>query len=147
MGSEVYNPLLIIYRMPIPFEFVIDGPPLSLQARRSSLRRWTQDLKSTASQQWGTSSPFTEDVAVTITNFFYGEALDVDNMAKPILDALKLLIYADDSQVTDLLCRKRDRDGDLRIPNPSQVLLERLSRPGPFVHIFVDNALNQEVTI
>ncbi len=82
---------------------------------------------------------------VTITNFFYGEALDVDNMAKPILDALNGVIYVDDSQVSDLVCRKRDRKGDMRIPSPSQILLSRLGQPKPFLHIFVEKAPhNQE---
>jgi hypothetical protein len=62
------------------------------------------------------------------TYFFGGASLDVDNMAKPILDALKGLVYSDDSQVTDLLCRKRDLKGDLRIQNPSPVLLASFSQ-------------------
>ena len=82
---------------------------------------------------------------VTITYFFEGASLDVDNIPKPILDALNGRVYSDDSQVTDLLCRKRDLSGDLRIPQPSALLLESLSRSEQFLHIIVTNALNQEV--
>ena len=78
-----------------------------------------------------------------ITNFFHGSAPDLDNMAKPILDALKDVIYDDDSQVSDLVFRKRDRNSDVPIPSPSPILLERLGQPGPFVHVFVDYALNR----
>ena len=99
-------------------------------------------MKSTASQHWGPDPPFTGEVRVTITNFYYGSTSDVDNAAKPILDALKDVVYADDSQVSDLVSRKRDRNGDPRIPSPSQVSMERLTDPEPFIHIFVDNALN-----
>ena len=44
-----------------------------------------------------------------------------------------------------LLCRKRDLNGDLRIQNPSLVLIEALRHSEQFLHITVDNALNQEV--
>ncbi len=68
-----------------------------------------------------------------------------DNLPKPILDALKGLVYSDDAQVSDLLCRKRDLNGDLRIQNPSSVLLETLGHSERFLHIAVDNAPSQEV--
>jgi len=82
---------------------------------------------------------------VTITYFFDGASLDVDNIPKPILDAMKGVVYSDDSEVTDLLCRKRDLSGDLRIPHPSALLLEALGRSEQFIHIMVTNALSQEV--
>ena len=82
---------------------------------------------------------------VVITYYFKGESLDVDNMPKPILDALKGLVYADDDQVTDLVCRKRDRDRDLQFENPSSVLVETLGRSEQFLHITVANAPSLEV--
>ena len=82
---------------------------------------------------------------VSITYFFEGGSLDVDDIPKPILDALKGLVYRDDSQVTDLLCRKRDLNGDLRIQNPASVLLGTLGQSEQFLHITVISALNQEV--
>ena len=51
---------------------------------------------------------------VVLTYYFKdesrSESLDVDNIPKPILDALSGLVYADDRQITDLVCRKRDRE-------------------------------------
>ena len=82
---------------------------------------------------------------VVITYFFKGEALDVDNMPKPILDALNGLVYADDSQITDLVCRKRDRNRDLQFENPSSVLVETLGRSEQFLYITVANARSLEV--
>ena len=82
---------------------------------------------------------------VIITYLYKGASLDVDNLPKPILDALKGLVYSDDAQVSDLLCRKRDLNGDLRIQNPSSVLLETLGHSERFLHIAVDNAPSQEV--
>ena len=82
---------------------------------------------------------------VVITYYFKGGSLDVDNMPKPILDALNEMVYDDDSQVTDLVSRKRDRNRDLRFENPSSVLLETLGRSEQFLHITVANALSLEV--
>ena len=82
---------------------------------------------------------------VGITYYFKGEALDVDNMPKPILDAMKGLVYADDDQITDLVCRKRDRDRDLKFENPSPILLETFGRSEQFLHIIVTEALSLEV--
>ena len=68
-------------------------------------------------------------------------------MPKPILDALKGLVYSDDSQVTDLLCRKRDLNGDLQIQDPSLVLLATLRRSEQSLHIMVARAMSQEVAV
>ena len=107
--------------MAIPFEFVIPGPPVSLQARRSERRdQWKQDVRSAAEKHWGGEPPFTGPVAVTITYFFGRVWFDVDNIPKPILDAMEGLVYANDRQIFDLLCRKRELDPNLRIRNASQ---------------------------
>ena len=130
----------------MPFEFVIDGPPVSQQARRRSrVKEWTKQVHNVAETRWDTASPFVGEVMVTITYLYEGASLDVDNISKPILDALKGLVYSDDAQVSDLLCRKRDLNGDLRIQNPSSVLMETLRHSEQFLHITVDNARNQEV--
>ena len=96
-------------------------------------------------EEWDAEPPFAGEVMVGITYYFKGESLDVDNMPKPILDALKGLVYADDDQITDLVCRKRDRDRDLEFENPSPVLLETLERSEQFLHIIVTEALSLEV--
>jgi crossover junction endodeoxyribonuclease RusA len=41
--------------------------------------------------------------------------MDIDNLPKPILDALKGLVYLDDTQITDVVCRKRNLHSDLRV--------------------------------
>ena len=56
------------------------------------------------------------------------------------------LIYVDDSQVTDLLCRKRDVDADLRLEeNASSVVLAALAGRDEFLHVVVADAPSQEV--
>ena len=74
-----------------------------------------------------------------------GAPVDVDNMAKPIPDALSGLVYEDDAQVCDLLCRKRDRNEELLIRNPSVDVPESLRVARPVLHIVVAPATTAEV--
>ena len=72
-------------------------------------------------------------------------APDVDNIPKPILDALKGLVYSDDSQVTDLLCRKRNLNDISQVESPSIILNKAFDRGDEFLHIVVEDAPIQEV--
>ena len=109
------------------------------------MREWMLDVRNTAKRDWDTEPPYTGEVKVAITYFFDHPLIDVDNVPKPILDALKGLVYADDCQVTDLLCRRRDLNAELQFHNPSPVLFPMLGRPEQFLHIVVTSALSQEV--
>lgn len=68
-------------------------------------------------------------------------------MAKPILDALSGLVYEDDAQVSDLLCRKRNRNEELLIRDPSADVLESLRVAGPVLHVVVAPATTAEVAL
>lgn len=81
---------------------------------------------------------------LTITYFYEGVAVDVDNIVKPIQDALIGLIYLDDEQVTDVLSRKRDLNGNFRIGRVSSVVAEGLNRGREFLHVRVEDAPDQE---
>ena len=122
---------------------------MSKQARRRKrVRAWTQYVQNFAGLSWGVEQPFVGDVMVTIT-YLYNRGsidIDVDNIPKPILDALKGLVYSDDSQVTDLLCRKRRYGVELRIPDPSPLLRSSYENSEEFVHVNVDNAQSTEVS-
>lgn len=132
--------------MALPFEFIIDGPPVSQQTRSRQRRtEWTQEVRAGAVQYWGQAYPFTHPVMVTVTHFFGRVELDVDNIPKLILDGLKGLVYVDDSQVTDMLCRKRNLNDTLRVHNPSLVLSDALGRGDEFLHIVVEDSAFQEV--
>ena len=39
---------------------------------------------------------------IAITHFYGGASMDVDNIPKPVLDALEGLVYVDDEQLTDM---------------------------------------------
>ena len=103
-------------------------------------------MRRVAAQYWSVEElPDTGSIMVTIIYFYDSVTLDVDNIPKPILDALKGLVYVDDEQVTDIVCRKRDLNTDVRIENPSSILSDGLASTKQFLYIAVDEAPEQGV--
>jgi crossover junction endodeoxyribonuclease RusA len=80
-----------------------------------------------------------------ITYFYESVSMDIDNIPKPISDALKGLVSLNNEQVTDVVCRKRDLHSSLRIESPSSILADGLSRGNEFLYIVVEEAPEQEV--
>ncbi len=132
--------------MPIPFELIMEQTPVSYQTRKKERRgNWRQDVESAARQVWGLESPVTASVMITITYIFDDTPIDLDNMAKPILDGLKGVVFQDDRQVFDLLCRMRDRKKNLRFRRASPELLSALATSKQALHIKVEAMQELEV--
>ena len=115
----------------LPFEFVVLGRPRTKNANSS--KKWELDVEKAARQRWGNCEPATSDLAVSITylcNTFQpgGQQPDSDNIAKPIVEALKHLVYHDDHIVTDVLCRRRILEGVLQNESSSALLIAYLSQ-------------------
>lgn len=130
--------------MPIP-PILIPGPAASENARRNDYDRWCawkKTVKMKVREHWhGEPLPDNRSVAVTITYFAQGgpgEPHDVDNLAKPILDAMKCTVYVDDKQVSDLLCRMRYLKTSPPPLNPPAGLDEYLGQQEPVVVIEID---------
>ena len=131
----------------LPFEFRIDQAPVSQQARRRKLRdEWRETVRRSAEQYWPAGEmPCDGRLMVTIVHFYEGIDLDVDNIPKPILDGIKGLVYGDDRQITDLVCRKRELKENIPFPELSDLLREGINRGNPFVYTWVAAAPGPEV--
>ena len=81
---------------------------------------------------------------VKITYYYEGGALDVDNMQKPILDALEGIVYDDDGCVTDVAGRKRDINGRFRVRGMSPSLARAFAQGSEFVHVVVEIQTDHE---
>jgi Holliday junction resolvase RusA-like endonuclease len=122
----------------IPFEFTIKGPPISHQASSSSRNRWKSAVAAAAiAKVRSVDSPMSDDVAIKITYYYEGDTPDVDNIIKPIQDALIGIIYIDDSQVVQAISSKTRIDGSFKIRGASAELLLAFSNRDAFVHIQV----------
>jgi len=133
----------------IPFEFTIEGPPVSLQTRnRGRLQAWKDRVNRAARASWPVDTPPVEsEVTVSITYFYVSEAPDVDNIIKPIQDALVGLVYTDDTQVTQTSSRKSKIDGAFRILGVPPELAVRLATGREFLRVRVLLAPNHEELI
>ena len=81
--------------------------------------------------------PVTGPVGVEIVYFYEDESPDVDNIIKPIQDALVGLVYVDDDQVVDTRARKRSLDGSYRLEGASPVLLDAFVEAEIFLYVRV----------
>ena len=129
------------------FEFIVDGPPVSQQARRRErLREWKTTVRQEAEKYWSSDQQTaTGFVMLQITYFYDSVAMDLDNIVKPIQDSIIGLAYVDDDQVTDIIVRKRNLSGNFKIENMTSILAEGFARGNQFLHIVVLDAPDQEV--
>jgi Holliday junction resolvase RusA-like endonuclease len=89
-------------------EFAIKGPPVSQQTRiRRQLHAFVGEVRRHAAIAFGQREPYAGTVRVEMTYVYDVVSIDVDNIAKPILDGMKGTVLADDAQVTDILVMKR----------------------------------------
>ncbi|MDD5700489.1 MAG: RusA family crossover junction endodeoxyribonuclease [Dehalococcoidales bacterium] len=133
----------------LPFEFVVIGTPVSHQTKdKKKLRKWKDTVRAGANKRWPSGDlPLNQPIQMFTVYYFEGAALDVDNMTKPIQDALKGLIYTDDCLVTDGHPAKRDLNGSFRVRGMSPVLAEGFCSGNEFIHVKILEAPNQEVLL
>ncbi len=131
----------------LKFEFIVDGPPVSQQARRRErLREWKTVVREEAEKYWSSEKHIaTGAVMLQITYFYDAVAMDVDNIVKPIQDAIIGLAYVDDNQVTDVVVRKRYLLENFKINSLTPILEEGFTRGNEFLYIVVTDAPDQEV--
>lgn len=125
-----------------PFEFNVAGVPVSLQAKRPESREQWKDRVRAASS-FGLPKPHlatSDPLAVTIF-YFPPEAMqgDVDNIVKPILDALNRHLYCDDRQIERVVVQKFEPQRLVEFVEPSPVLQDALAADRPIVHISLSN--------
>jgi Holliday junction resolvase RusA-like endonuclease len=135
----------------LPFEFIIDGPPVSHQTRHAArLHAWQHIVRTAAAQRWPANTPPVRiRLSFTVTYYHDGVSvrIDNDNLVKPIQDALNGLVYVDDRQITDTHVRKTDLNGSFRVRGMSPVLAEGFCRGNEFLYICVDIAPDHEELI
>jgi len=91
-------------------------------------------------------SPSAVDAFVLRIAYFHVDAAaaDLDNIVKPIQDALQGIAYADDRQVIDLVAsmRRKGSPGPLLL---TPILADGFSGGSDFIHVVVDQSSRIEV--
>jgi hypothetical protein len=129
-------------------EFIVAGAPRSANAKARSRRRWRERVSRAARERLrkeGGPGPADQELAVLIIYFYQGETrLDVDNIAKSLLDGLKGVLFRDDQQVSELRVRKSRFSAGLSLTGASPYLLDAIERmsqtSSDFVYVRADPA-------
>lgn len=124
------------------FEFIVEGPPVSLNAKKNNpkrYQRWIRTVRSAAQARWSADKkPVTsEAIIVNIVNYYTESPPDVDNIIKPILDGLEHVVCLNDRQVYKVSSERFDLIYKARIENPSPMLAVALEQYTELVHITV----------
>jgi Holliday junction resolvase RusA-like endonuclease len=126
-----------------PFEFFVEGPPLSQQTRYPArLRNWKAYVRSEAARLWSVRTPYEGPLKLTLVYYHERESvlIDHDNMVKPIQDALSGLVYRNDRQITDAQTRKTNIDGRFRVRHLSPAYARAFAAGKQFVYIRIEEA-------
>jgi crossover junction endodeoxyribonuclease RusA len=125
-----------------PIEFVVEGTPVSLQAKRPESRdEWKARVK-TASQAVLPEGHWASTGRMAITLYYFPAAPmegDVDNIVKLVVDALDKHIYMSDRQIERIVVQKFEPGNVFPFRAPSPTLADALSRPKPLLYVRLSN--------
>jgi crossover junction endodeoxyribonuclease RusA len=124
------------------FEFVVEGPAVSLKAKKKNARRyqrWIRTVRAAAQKEFQNRSQPTrsQNITVSVTNYYTLAPPDVDNIIKPLLDAIGTVVYVDDRQVRKVISEKVDLASVASILDPSPILATALEKYSEVLHIII----------
>jgi crossover junction endodeoxyribonuclease RusA len=121
-------------------EFVVIGTPVSSQGTAGNRKFWQQRVHREGEAAASGHFPAGSDVVLRIAYFYVNEPIgDLDNIVKPVQDALKGIAYADDKQVVDLVASMRPKDFGRSIAITA-ALARAFSGGSDFIHVVVDKS-------
>ncbi|MEX0727708.1 MAG: RusA family crossover junction endodeoxyribonuclease [Planctomycetaceae bacterium] len=121
-----------------PIEFIVEGTPLSAQAKHHSRRKWKLHVAASAHAALPNSfSELSGQLRVLLYVFFTTAGVDIDNVLKPILDAMTGVVYLDDGQVIDVIAAKRYLGASYGVADLSPILTARLKSSETFDFVFI----------
>jgi len=132
-----------------PIEFIVRGTPVSLQAKRPESREEWKGRVKTASSTAIPSSHFASDEPMSITLYYFPNKSmqgDVDNIVKPIVDALARHIYIDHHQVERIVVQKFEPGSGFPFSQPTARLADALGGEPPLLYVRVSNDPYEELS-
>jgi len=121
-----------------PVEFIVEGTAVSLSAkRRESVAEWKERVKA-AGKRVLPDGYFANDGRLAVTLYYFPDAEmqgDIDNIVKPVLDAMNQDIYLDDRQVERVVVQKFEPGGIFLFSAPSVILERALKGSKPALYI------------
>jgi crossover junction endodeoxyribonuclease RusA len=131
----------------ILFETLIPKRPVSHQAKnRENLQKWKDFVYGRALIDWNGGPPFKHfGLRFTLVYLCDDSPVDIDNIIKPIQDALIGIVFANDSLISDVDSHKRFLSDGIDLTNLPKLLIQGAISGQECVYICVSRAENLEV--
>ena len=131
------------------FEMLIPRRPVSHQAKnRQNLQDWKDYVYGRARIDWIGGTPIaTQGLRLMLVYLCNDFPADIDNIIKPIQDALVGVIYADDSLISDVDSHRRFLSDAIDLTNLPPLLVEGVTLGEECIYVRVSLADNLEVYI
>ena len=127
------------------FEFVIPKRPVSLQTRkRENLQLWKDFVSAEAAKTWTGTVNTEMEMQLTLVYLYDNYPVDIDNIIKPIQDALQNLIYKDDTLVTDVDAHRRPLKGTTDMTHLPLLLFNAIVSGNECVYVRISYAQTLE---
>jgi crossover junction endodeoxyribonuclease RusA len=131
-----------------PLEIFLERVPVSAGTKNPKAKhRWMAEVAEAARERQRETYElgFLDNRPLAATIYYFPSAPmggDVDNIVKPIIDALKKVAYPDDKVVERVIVQKFEPDGGWEFSAPSDQLAAALDKSPPVVYIRVDDDLS-----
>ena len=128
--------------MAVHLEFVVLGQPVSNQSPGLNLTAWRGTVATAAALNWP-NPLLTGDLKAILINFYTGASpsVDVDNMSKPILDAMQNIVYGDDRQIVQAEIAHLKIGAAFAIMGVRPIIVNSIQSGNPFVYIRIEDAV------
>ena len=118
-----------------PRLIVVVGHPVSIQGDSKPKTRWKAKVAAEAARVFPSQLP-DQDLVITITYYYDSKPrFDVDNICKPVCDALNGIAYQDDKQLVERHARFKDLSGAFRIKGVALEIATAIADGSEFVSI------------
>ncbi len=123
------------------FEMLVPSRPVSHQAKnRQHLQAWKSYVYGRARQAWRDVPCTSEDIRLMLVYLCDDSPTDIDNIIKPIQDALVGVVLADDFQVTDVDSHRRFLSEEIDVTNLPPLLTRGVASGVECVYVRVSFA-------
>lgn len=129
------------------FEVLLPRRPISHQGTSRSREEWKAFIYGRAFNAWTQAPISTGRLRFTVVYLCESDPADINNIIKPIQDAMNSLVYADDSLVHDVTGHMRFLSDPIDIVGLPPLLANAVISGSECVYVQISNSteLNQEV--
>ena len=128
------------------FEFIVPRRPLSHQGKNSANKNaWKEFVLTQANAVWSGNVFNSGALRFTLVYLCEADPPDINNIIKPVQDALIGLVYADDSLIVDVQGHLRMVDDVIDVTGLTPILQDAVLRGTDCVYVRIDisRELNQ----